>query len=268
MASALATRTRPRPPVQFKRDEDVPSVCVSRVKKDVADIARDPPPGIYVAPNENDVTRIDALVVGPSGTPYEGGFLWFHVVCPPEYPMQPPRVTLMTTDAGRVQLHPNIYSSGHVTLSILGTHDGPQWSSAQSLCSVLLSIQSLLSEDPYYNQTYVVKGANRQDANNYKEYVRHEIFRVAVCDAVESCLQQRCPYPAELRTTVLKQFLEFYDRYEESVRSCLHLDGTRIRDPISYVKGTYQHKALLARLEGLKAKVRKRSEPAVPYACK
>ncbi|KAL3222454.1 hypothetical protein MRX96_004916 [Rhipicephalus microplus] len=86
MASALATRTRPRPPVQFKRDEDVPSVCVSRVKKDVADIARDPPPGIYVAPNENDVTRIDALVVGPSGTPYEGGFLWFHRSVPARVP--------------------------------------------------------------------------------------------------------------------------------------------------------------------------------------
>ncbi|KAL1436618.1 hypothetical protein MTO96_049518 [Rhipicephalus appendiculatus] len=242
MASQPTTRIRSRAPVQFKRDEDVPSVCVSRVKRDVADIAKDPPPGIYVAPNENDITRIDALV--------------------------PPSVRLTTTDAGRVQLHPNIYSSGHVTLSILGTYDGPQWSSAQTLCSVLLSIQSLLTEDPYYSKPYVMKGANRDDANNYKAYVRHEILRVAVCDAVESCLQERSPYPAALRTTVLKLFPEFYDRYEESVKSCLHLNGTEMRDPVSYTEGTYQYEALLARLRDLKAKVEKRSESAVPDADK
>ncbi|KAH7948312.1 hypothetical protein HPB52_020388 [Rhipicephalus sanguineus] len=249
MASGL-TRARSRVPGPFKRDEDVPSVCVLRVKRDVADIAKDPPPGIYISPNENDITHIDALVVGPSGTPYEGGFLLFHIACPPEYPIEPPRVRLMTTDAGRVQLHPNIYRSGGISLSILGTYDGPQWSSAQSLCSLLISIQSLLTEDPYYDHPYVMKGTDREDANNYKAYVRHEILR------------ERSPYPEVLRKTVLKLFPGFYDRYEASVKSCLHLTGTEIQDRISFAKGTYQYEALLARLQDLKARVEKRSASA------
>ncbi|XP_037520836.1 ubiquitin-conjugating enzyme E2 Z-like [Rhipicephalus sanguineus] len=115
---------------------------VVRVKRDVADIASDPPRGIYVVPNENDITNIDALVVGPSDTPYECGFLLFPLACPPEYPIEPTRVRVLTTDAGRVvALHPVFYQIGDVSLSILGTYAGHPWSSAQSFCSLLVSIR-------------------------------------------------------------------------------------------------------------------------------
>ncbi|KAH7948108.1 ubiquitin-conjugating enzyme E2 Z [Rhipicephalus sanguineus] len=244
-------------------DEDILSLRVLRVKRDIADIVNDPPPGIYVAPEEKDITRIYALVMGPSDTPYEGAFLLFHIVCPHEYPIGPPRVRFLTTDAGRVTLHPNLYQNGDVSLSILGTYVGPQWSPAQSLCSVLISIQSLLTDDPFYD--HLINGNHsketyREAANNYKVYVRHEVVRVAVCDAVQSCLEDSSAYPAALRETVLKLFLDLYDRYEESVKSCLHLTGTQIQHPFISALGTYQYEALLARLQDLKAKVEKRSE--------
>lgn len=52
---------------------------------------------------------------------------------------------------GGVRFNPNLYANGKVCLSILGTWEGPSWSSALGLSSVLLSIQSLLSPTPYYN---------------------------------------------------------------------------------------------------------------------
>jgi len=66
--------------------------------------------------------------------------------------MKPPNVLLRTTDGGRVRFNPNLYSSGRVCLSILGTWDGPAWSSAESLASVLLSIQSLMCPKPYHSK--------------------------------------------------------------------------------------------------------------------
>ncbi|KAL3243624.1 hypothetical protein MRX96_020214 [Rhipicephalus microplus] len=202
-------------------DVDVPR----RLKKEVAALTRDPPPGIYAAPDENDITRMHALVVGPSGTPYEGGFLLFHLVYPLEYPNKPPVVRFLTTDAGRVWLHPYLYESGEVSLSILGTFSGPQWSPERMTTT----------------STY-----------------RHEVVRVAVCDAVESCLDDGSSYPSALRGPVLKLFLEHYDSYEEYVKRHLRLRCAEICYPSICPLQVSHYETLLARLQDLKAKVEKR----------
>jgi ubiquitin-conjugating enzyme E2 Z len=84
------------------------------------EVFRDPPHGIVVVPRADDVSSIDCLITGPSDTPYEGGFFVFYIRCPPNYPLSPPRVVLLSTDKGRVRFGPNLYSSGKVCLSILG----------------------------------------------------------------------------------------------------------------------------------------------------
>lgn len=73
----------------------------------------------------------------------------------PEYPSKPPEVVARTTNGGRCRFNPNIYACGKVCLSILGTwrgKSGEEWSSAQGLQSLLWSIQSLMSKDPYANE--------------------------------------------------------------------------------------------------------------------
>ena len=39
-----------------------------------------------------------------------------------------------------------------LNVQIIGTWHGPAWSSAQTISSVLLSIQSLMGEHPYHNE--------------------------------------------------------------------------------------------------------------------
>ena len=64
--------------------------------------------------------QVHALVIGPRGTPYAGGFFYFLISFTPEYPIKPPHVVLMTTGNGRVRFNPNLYGNGKVCLSILG----------------------------------------------------------------------------------------------------------------------------------------------------
>lgn len=64
--------------------------------------------------------QIHALITGPFDTPYEGGFFYFLIRCPPDYPIRAPRVKLVTTGGGRVRFNPNLYKNGKVCLSILG----------------------------------------------------------------------------------------------------------------------------------------------------
>ncbi|KAH6920187.1 hypothetical protein HPB50_017619 [Hyalomma asiaticum] len=240
----------------FEHEEASPQ-CRLRVKRDIMELFSDPPPGVHIAPVEHSITVIHALVLGPADTPYEGGFFHFLVQCPPDYPMKPPHVRLMNTDAGRVSFNPNLYACGRVCLSILGTWTGPAWSPAQSLSSVLISIQSLLTEKPYFNEPGFTKESQQGDSERYNSIVQHETIRVAVCDAVEACLKGSSQCPAPLRAVMLKSFQDYYEKYEKAVQSNIALTGKSMCDPFGSPRGTYEYETLLRRLRTLNGQVEK-----------
>ncbi|KAH7935637.1 ubiquitin-conjugating enzyme E2 Z [Rhipicephalus sanguineus] len=233
--------------------KDVPQACLLRIQRDIAEFNADPPPGIFIAPKENDITNINAIVVGAPGTPHEGGFFHFYVQCTVRYPLEPPKVRFLTTDAGRVQFNPHIYKSGSICLNTLNTN-GSTWSPVQSLISLLISIQSLLSEMP----KFIIVGHSER----YESALQHETIRVAVCDTVEACLQDNAPYAQTIKDAVLKKFTELYDKYESVVKSKLHLTGTKMNDPMHLNSGTYQFEKLMTRLQDLKAKVTEKNKAA------
>ncbi|XP_037557696.1 ubiquitin-conjugating enzyme E2 Z [Dermacentor silvarum] len=119
---AAAGRLRMPPnywdPIVYQNEQPTPH-CLLRVRRDIAELHTEPLPGVFVAPEESDLTRIHAVLVGPSKTPYHGGFFHFLVKCPPDYPMSPPRVRIMTTDGGRVTFNRHFYSNGKDHLSTL-----------------------------------------------------------------------------------------------------------------------------------------------------
>ncbi|CAK0848273.1 unnamed protein product, partial [Prorocentrum cordatum] len=102
--------------------------------------------GIHVHWGE-ELNKALALIIGPTGTPYQRGFYFFDIKMPDNYPFVPPKVDFKTGD-GRVRFNPNLYVEGKVCLSILGTWSGPSWTTSCSLRTVLVSIQSLLNEHP------------------------------------------------------------------------------------------------------------------------
>ncbi|KAH7957256.1 ubiquitin-conjugating enzyme E2 Z [Rhipicephalus sanguineus] len=252
--NSLASKMDRREPTAGKYEETTPQ-CRLRVKRDIMDLLTDPPPGVYIAPVEHKITVMDALVLGPADTPYEGGFFHFLIQCPPDYPINPPRVRLMTTGAGRVRFNPNLYACGRVCLSILGTWSGPTWSPAQCIASVLISIQSLLTENPYYNEPGYEKEKAPGESKQYNLIVQHETIRVAVCDAVEACLSGSSECPPALREVMLKSFPDYYDKYEKAVVSNVDLTGTVMEDPFGGRRGQFEYKTLLERLRTLKGQV-------------
>ncbi|KAI9651017.1 hypothetical protein NHQ30_001054 [Ciborinia camelliae] len=175
---------------------------VIRIAKEVADIQRGPDLSLAVACRDIDVRSIKAIIIGPPDTPYEFGF--FDVspfnlehVFPKvhlEYPAKAPMITAMTTNGGRCRFNPNIYAQGKVCLSILGTwrgERGEEWSSAQGLESILISIQSLMSSNPYENEPGFETANDDSDRKNQKDYVakiRHETLRISVIQRLEEYL--------------------------------------------------------------------------------
>jgi len=106
--------------------------------------------GIYINFNEDNFLEANALIVGPNDTLYEGGFLFFKIIFPKNYPFSPPQIKYIPNN--KVRIHPNIYANGKVCLSILGTWSGPKWTSIMDVTTILLTIQSLLDNQPFHHE--------------------------------------------------------------------------------------------------------------------
>ncbi|KAJ5085119.1 hypothetical protein N7532_009890 [Penicillium argentinense] len=162
-----------------------------RLMKELQELAKGENLAINVHYDESNINQIEVLLLGPPDTPYAFGFYRFAIVIPPEYPTRPPHVTLKTTNMGSTRFGPNLYASGKVCLSILGTwpgRPGEEWSPAQGLESVLLSIQSLLSANPYHNEPGFAHESDANAVQTYNAKVRHENLRLAIITPLEKAL--------------------------------------------------------------------------------
>lgn len=162
---------------------DLPPQAKRRLQKDIMNAQQDDSlhkMGIYYWMNEENIMSGKALILGPEGTPYEGGIFIFSVNFPHDYPFSPPKVLFMTGD-GYTRFHPNLYKEGKVCLSILGTWQGPSWTSTQSLTSVLVSIQGLMDTNPLANEPSFERGTLAQAAHkNYADAIEHQVAKYMV----------------------------------------------------------------------------------------
>tara|TARA_B100000214_G_scaffold149650_1_gene107057 strand:- start:4853 stop:5557 length:705 start_codon:yes stop_codon:yes gene_type:complete len=133
--------------------------------------------GIYIQFNEDNFLNAKAMIVGPKDSLYEGGFLFFNIHFPKNYPFSPPDITYVSRN--RIRIHPNLYVGngtngfGKVCLSILGTWSGPKWTSIMDITTVLLTIQSLLDNNPLHHEPG--QENNKTMMNNlYNEVIKYE----------------------------------------------------------------------------------------------
>ena len=166
--------------------------AIARITKEIANIHKSPDLSLAVAHKDSDVRKVRALIIGPPDTPYEFGFFEFDIKFGKDYPIKSPIVRCITTNGGRCRFNPNIYNCGKVCLSILGTwrgERGEEWSSAQGLESILLSIQSLMSQNPYENEPgFEDCKKDEEGPKAYMAKVRHETLRIAVLLRLEALL--------------------------------------------------------------------------------
>ena len=113
-----------------------------RLKKEYQDFSKDPPMNCSGGPIKDksdsiNYFRWNAIITGPTGTPFEGGIWTLDIDFPPNYPFKSPHITFITPI-----YHPNISKKGEICLDILKD----QWSPALTISKVLLSICSLLTD--------------------------------------------------------------------------------------------------------------------------
>ncbi|KAI1189371.1 ubiquitin-conjugating enzyme/RWD-like protein [Nemania serpens] len=259
---------------------------IIRITKEIGDVQKNSDLSLAVAFRDRDVRNVKAMIIGPHETPYEFGFFEFSLKFNKEYPRKAPAVTCTTTNGGRCRFNPNIYSNGKVCLTWRG-EPGEEWSPAQGLESILLSIQSLMSSNPYENEPGFEDAKQPSDIKNQKNYVakiRHETIRISVIQKLEGYLNlgpkkgdssvavtEYDPLADDLdmddasipwepfKDLYKRRFLWYYDSYLEAIKKAKEevKDGdTFIRMPFEGGTNTMEGKFNYTELEERLAKIK------------
>lgn len=115
--------------------ENVSPQILRQVTKELMDLQKDPPEGIKVTINEDDITDIQAAVDGPEETPYAGGYFRVKLVLSKNFPSEPPKGFFLTKI-----FHPNIANNGEICVNTLKK----DWKPDYGIKHILLTIKCLL----------------------------------------------------------------------------------------------------------------------------
>lgn len=180
---------------------------------------------IWVIHDEENVQISRACIIGPSDTPYEHGFYFFEILFPDNYPFEPPKVKFFTND-GRTRMHPNFYSCGKVCVSIIGTWNGPGWTSCQTLTSVLLTFQSLFINNPLHQEPGYENDKSIRNTN-YNKIIHHQNLKIAIVQMLD-----KIPVGFEDFLPVIQQYLVINKK--NILKQCdiyHHFDGNKLQSP-------------------------------------
>ena len=189
---------------------------INRLVKDIKQIIKNPliDNGIYYSHDESEMLKGYAMIVGPTDTPYFGGFYFFEFQYPCDYPFSPPKVTYMTNN-GLTRFNPNLYKCGKVCVSILNTWSGDKWSSCQTINSILLTLCSLLNNSPLENEPHQDK--HSPDFIPYQNTIEYCNIDFAICSLINNT-NKIIPLSFEKFYPLMREnFLRNYDKIHQLV---------------------------------------------------
>ena len=187
---------------------------ITRLLRDVKQIIKNPltENGIYYIHDDIDMLKGYALIIGPEDTPYFAGNYFFEICYPTDYPHSPPKVNYCT-NGNSIRFNPNLYTCGKVCISLLNTWRGDQWTSCQSISTVLLTLCTLLCKDPLLNEPGIT--INNKEVKIYESVIDYANIDIAICDIVSKKKPVYCDFFENFYPFVKENFIKNYDKILE-----------------------------------------------------
>jgi hypothetical protein len=148
-----------------------------------------------------------------------------------------------------------VCTNGKVCGSILNTWSGPEWTTSCTLISVLLSIQTLLNENPIHNEPGwdTIKKTDIR-CINYNNTIAYANLKIAILDMIE-----HPPYHFEIfKDIMLNHLHKIQFKLEEKIKNNLKDDHKTLKTEIySLTIRTDYHDCLYRLKEYLKIPINK-----------
>jgi len=227
---------------------------INRLLKDVKEILKNPltDQGIYYIHDDEDMLKGYSLIIGPSDTPYFGGNYFFEINYPTDYPHSPPKVKYCT-NGNMVRFNPNLYVCGKVCVSLLNTWRGDQWTSCQSISTVLLTLCTLLCKDPLLNEPGVT--CYHADMNSYNQIIEYSNLNIACCDILLRKSGVYLPFFENFYPFVKENFIKNYDQllnFAEKKNNILNNNEVNFRTSYYSMNINVNYNTVISRLNEIK----------------
>ena len=224
-----------------------------RLLNDVRQIIKNPltEHGIYYIHDDCDMLKGYAMIVGPEDTPYFSGFYFFEIHFPCDYPHNPPKV-IYSTNGENIRFNPNLYKCGKVCISLLNTWRGDQWTSCQSISTVLLTLVTLLCKDPLLNEPGITK--EHPDMKRYSTIIEYANINVAIYSLMSRKEGIFLPFFENFYPFMREYFNKNFDKILAfSKEKCLLYEETETEISSVYqMRVRLDYKSLVKNLEDLK----------------
>ena len=112
--------------------------AIIRIKKELSLIAKNNFEYFTLGPRDTaNLFELEGFILGPAGTPYEGGCFEFEIHLGKDYPLKPPEFRFTTKI-----FHPNVNDKGYVSLEIIQEKN---WTPAYLFYMIIIQVYYLFS---------------------------------------------------------------------------------------------------------------------------
>ena len=175
--------------------------------------------GIYYKHSDTNILKAYAMIVGARDSLYFGGYYFFEITFPHDYPHAPPVVEYLTND-GVTRFHPNFYKSKKVCLSMLNTWRGEQWTSCLTIKSVLLTLLSIMDKQPMLHEPGVTE--KHRDYNNYHTMILYKNIDFSCLLMINEFMNTTIiPFETEYKEHFYKIMLESFKNNAKEIKNII-----------------------------------------------
>ena len=200
----------------------IPKETISRLLKDIKDMVSsslEEEYGIYYKHSDTNILKAYVMIIGQPETLYFGGYYFFEITFPHDYPHAPPIVEYLTND-GITRFHPNFYKSKKVCLSMLNTWRGEQWTSCLTIKSILLTLLSIMDSHPMLHEPGVTE--KHQDYNNYHNMILYKNIDFSCIRLMDEFMDTSIiPFEIEYKEHFYKIMLETFKKNAKGIKEVI-----------------------------------------------
>jgi len=213
---------------------------ITRLLSDVKDIMKKPltSNGIYYVHDDENMLKGYAMIEGPDETPYFSGFYCFEIFYPTDYPHSPPKVDYCTNGES-IRFNPNLYTNKKVCISLLNTWRGEQWTSCQTISTLLLTLCTLLCKDPLLNEPGVTK--KDRDFDNYTKIIEYKNIDIAILQMIK---KKTGIFPEQF-TVFYPIMKEIFLKNRDYIKAFLQEKATRFEIPEKVTTSLYSMNVMI-----------------------